>query len=150
FSDTTTAKEIALSQNNKGAEIVFHAAGGSGLGVFQGASEGGFYAIGCNSNQNHLDPDAIVASMMKRVDTASFEIVKSAMVTDDLNMGATTTLGISNDGCGYAVENSNMTYSEADLAIVDAIKAEIAAGNLVIPETMEEIETFLAENTYEG
>lgn len=150
YSDTTTAKEISLSQNNKGAEIVFHAAGGAGLGVFQGASEGGFYAIGCNSNQNHLDPDAIIASMIKRVDSATYEIVKAAIITDDLPMGETTIMGLANDGCDYSVELSNMGYADEDIAIVEELKAKIAAGELVIPQTMEEVEGFLAANTFEG
>ena len=65
FGDTTTAKEIAISQKNQGADIIFHAAGGAGLGVFDAAKEYDFYAIGCNSNQNTVNPEHIVASNFK-------------------------------------------------------------------------------------
>lgn len=150
FSDTTTAKEIALSQNNKGAEIVFHAAGGSGLGVFQAATEKGFYAIGCNSNQNAIDPDHIVASMIKKVDTAAFEIVKGAMVDNNLPVGKMEVLGVANNGCDYSVENSNVKLTEEDLATIESIKANIASGALIVPQVMEEVEGFIADNKFEG
>ena len=80
FGDTTTAKEIATTQKGKGYDIIFHAAGGSGLGVFTAAQESDFIAIGANSNQNIIDPDHIVASMLKRVDVAAYDIVKAALI----------------------------------------------------------------------
>jgi len=146
FSDTTTAKEIALTQFSKGADIVYHAAGGSGLGVFQAAAEQNFKAIGVNSNQNVLDPDHIVASMLKRVDTAAFEIVKAACVDGDLKVGSTTVLGVKDDGVGYTLEGSNIKVSEADVAIIEGLRAKIADGTLVIPTTLEEVDAFLAAN----
>jgi basic membrane protein A len=150
FSDTTTAKEIALSQNTKGADIIYHAAGGSGLGVFQAAKEKNFFAIGCNSNQNTIDPDHIVASMLKRVDTAAFQIVKSAIVNNSLITGSTTVLGIKDEGVGYTLESSNIKVSPDDLAVVESIREKIASGALTVPENMENIDGFLSANTFEG
>lgn len=146
FSDTTTAKEIALTQNSKGADIIYHAAGGSGLGVFQAAAEQNFKAIGVNSNQNVLDPDHIVASMLKRVDTAAFEIVKAACVDGNLAVGTTTVLGVKDDGVGYTLEGSNIKVSDEDVAIIEGLRAKIADGSLVIPTTLEEVDSFLAAN----
>lgn len=146
FSDTTTAKEIALTQFSKGADIIYHAAGGSGLGVFQAAAEQNFIAIGVNSNQNILDPDHIVASMLKRVDTAAFEIVKAACVDGNLAVGTTTVLGVKDDGVGYTLEGSNIKVSDADVAIVEDLRQKIADGSLVIPTTLEEVDPFLAAN----
>lgn len=150
FSDTTTAKEIALSQNNKGADIIYHAAGGSGLGVFQAAKEQNFFAIGCNSNQNIIDPEHIVTSMLKRVDTAAFQIVKSAVVDDNLVMGSVTVLGIKDEGVGYTLQGSSVAISDEDIAVVEAIREKIASGALVIPESMEDVDGFLSANQYEG
>lgn len=146
FSDTTTAKEIALTQFSKGADIVYHAAGGSGLGVFQAASEKNFKAIGCNSNQNTIDPDHIVASMLKRVDTAAYEIVKAACVDGNLAVGTTTVLGVKDDGVGYTLEGSNVKISDEDVAIVEGLRQQIADGTLVIPTTLEEVDAFVAAN----
>lgn len=149
FSDTSTAKEIALSQNNRGAGIVYHAAGGSGLGLFQAAAEGDFLAIGCNSNQNGIEPDHIVASMLKRVDTAAFEIVKAASIDGNLAVGTQVILGVEDDGVGYTLELSNVEVDPAHVEIVEDVYRKIAAGELVIPETVEEVEGFLAENSFE-
>ena len=146
FSDTTTAKEITLSQNTKGADIVYHAAGGSGLGVFQAAKEKNFFAIGCNSNQNIIDPDHIVASMLKRVDTAAFEIVKGAIVENKLASGAATILGIKDEGVGYTLEGSNIKISEDDVKLIESIREKIASGALVVPEKLEDVDAFLAAN----
>jgi basic membrane protein A len=146
FSDTTTAKEIALTQNSKGADIIYHAAGGSGLGVFQAAKEKNFMAIGVNSNQNILDPDHIVASMLKRVDTAAFEIVKAACVDSNLAVGTTIVLGVKDDGVGYTLDGSNIKVSDADVAVIESLKDKIKDGSLVIPTTVEEVDAFLKAN----
>ena len=146
FSDTTTAKEIALTQFSKGADIIYHAAGGSGLGVFQAAKEKNFKAIGVNSNQNIIDPDHIVASMLKRVDTAAYEIVKAACVDNNLAVGTTTVLGVKDDGVGYTLEGSNIKVSDADVAVIESLKEKIKSGSLVIPTTVDQVDAFLKAN----
>ena len=146
FSDTTTAKEIALTQFSKGGDIVYHAAGGSGLGVFQAAKEKDFTAIGVNSNQNMIDPDHIVASMLKRVDTAAYEIVKAACLDNNLAVGTTTVLGVKDDGVGYTFEGSNIVVSAEDIAVIEALKEKIRDGSLVIPTTVEEVAAFVEAN----
>lgn len=132
FGDTTTAKEIALSQFNDGSDIIYHAAGGSGLGVFTAAKEAGFMAIGCNSNQNIIDPDHIVASMLKRVDTAAFEIVKAAS-EGTLKVGEEVVLGLEQGGIGYTLEGSNITVSEDIVAQLEELEQKIISGEIEVP-----------------
>ena len=132
FGDTTTAKEIALSQFDDGSDIIYHAAGGSGLGVFTAAKEAGFMAIGCNSNQNVIDPDHIVASMLKRVDTAAFEIVKNA-AEGTLALGEEVVLGLEQGGIGYTLEGSNIQVSEDIVAQLTDLEAKVISGEIEVP-----------------
>ena len=175
FGDTTTAKEIAISQKNQGADIIFHAAGGAGLGVFDksdaaqsetiktkltvtapdgsqkvfdAAKEYDFYAIGCNSNQNTVNPEHIVASILKRVDTASYDIAKSAIIDKDLAVGTTVSLGLSDEGMDYTLEESKVPVSEEDIQILDEIKQKIVDGEIKVPSTIEDAKKFVKENQY--
>ena len=148
FSDTTTAREMAIAQNARGADIVFHAAGGSGMGVFAAARDMDFFAIGVNANQNHIDPDHIIASMLKRVDTAAFEAVRAAVVDRNPAVGTTIVLGLVEDGVGYTLEYSNISVSPSIVAVLEDLRARIISGELVVPETREEVASFLANNIF--
>ena len=132
FGDTTTCKEIALSQNNNGCDIIYQAAGGSGLGLFTAAAEADFLAIGCNSNQNTIDPDHIVASMLKRVDTAAYEIVKAAS-EGTLKLGEEVVLGLEQGGIGYTLEHSNIKVSEDIINKLSELEQKIISGEIQIP-----------------
>ncbi len=132
FGDTTTAKEIATTQKAKGYDIVFHAAGGSGLGVFQAAKEEGFIAIGANSNQNIIDPDHIVASMLKRVDVAAYDIVESSL-NDSLKIGEEMVLGLKDEGIDYTLEKSNIKVSEEIVKELETLKEQIISGEIEVP-----------------
>ena len=79
FNDPARGKEISLQQINRGADIIYHASGATGQGLFEAASEKKIFAIGVDSNQAELNPDApILTSMVKRVDNAVFQTIKSA------------------------------------------------------------------------
>lgn len=132
FGDTTTAKEIATTQKGKGYDIIFHAAGGSGLGVFAAAQESDFIAIGANSNQNIIDPDHIVASMLKRVDVAAYDIVKAAL-EGDLPVGSEMVLGLEDEGIGYTLDGSNIKVPEDVVEKLEEIKEKIIAGEIQVP-----------------
>lgn len=147
FSDITTAKEIALKQFSQGADIIYHAAGGSGLGLFQAAKEKNFYAIGVNSNQNVIDPDHIVASMLKRVDNAAYVIAES-LVNGNLATGGLSVLGLASDGIGYTVAESNVAVGSEILAAVEKIKEAIVSGELVVPDAHKDVASFLASNSF--
>ncbi|MDO5100994.1 MAG: BMP family ABC transporter substrate-binding protein [Eubacteriales bacterium] len=136
FSDTTTAKEIANSQFTKGTDIIYHAAGGSGLGVFTAAKESNFIAIGCNSNQNILDPDHIVASMLKRADTAAFDIVKN-MKDGKLKTGEVVVLGIADEGIGYTLEGSNIKIPDDIKKQLDDIQQKMMKGEIEVPDALK-------------
>lgn len=135
FGDTTTAKEIASSQFSKGCDIIFHAAGGSGLGVFTAAEELDFVAIGVNSNQNIIDPDHIVASMLKRVDTAAYDIVKST-VEEKLSLGEEKVLGLADEGVGYTLEESKIPVSDEIVAQLEELKIKIVSGEIEVPDVL--------------
>jgi basic membrane protein A len=144
FSDPTTAKEIALNMNQKGADIIYHAAGGSGLGVFEAAKQGNFMAIGVNSNQNGIAPDNIFASMLKRVDVAAFESVKS--VVDGTFKGGVQSLGLVQEGVGYSVEGSNIKVPEDIIKKVEELKQKIVNGEIKVPTDIPEVDAFLKAN----
>lgn len=102
FSDAQAGREAALSMYESGSDVVFHAAGATGQGVFQAAQETGRYAIGVDSDQSLTQPsyaDVILASMVKRVDTAVFEAVEST-AQGGFSGGSTVTLGLAEDGVG--------------------------------------------------
>lgn len=150
FGDTSTAKEIAISQYNQGADLIYHAAGGAGLGVFDAAKEYNFYAIGCNSNQNSINPDHIAASILKRVDTAAYSIAKSAAIDHNLAVGTTITLGLKDEGMDYTLEGSNVKISEEDKKVLDAVKQQIVDGKIIVPTTVEEAAEFVKANQYQA
>ncbi|WP_319758274.1 BMP family ABC transporter substrate-binding protein [uncultured Sphaerochaeta sp.] len=148
FSDITTAKEIALKQNSQGIDLIYHAAGGSGLGLFQAAKEKSFYAIGVNSNQNIIEPDHVVASMLKRVDNAAY-LIAEELKNGELVTGGLETLGLSSGGVDYTVEGSNIQLSQEIIDTVNEIKNAIIAGELDTPTNPEDVEPFLASNQYQ-
>ncbi|HHW06259.1 MAG TPA: BMP family ABC transporter substrate-binding protein [Clostridia bacterium] len=142
FSDPATAKEIALSMNSKGADIIYHAAGGSGLGVFEAAKTNNFLAIGCNSNQNGIAPDVIVASMLKKVDTATYEAVKSAY--EGTFKSGIYALGVKDEGIDYTIEGSSVEVPQSIIDKVEELKAQIKSGAIQVPTDIPEVEGFLA------
>ncbi len=100
FSDPGAGKEAAISMYDAGADIVYHAAGGTGIGVFQAAQEKGRYAIGVDAAQSRSEPkfaDVILASMVKRVNRAVFTSIKN-VANGTFRGGKTTTLGLKENG----------------------------------------------------
>lgn len=144
FDDITTAKEIANTMNAAGADVIYHAAGGAGLGVFQSAGELGYLAIGCNDNQNHINPDHIAASMLKRVDVVTQNIIRTACVDKTFQGGQTIEVGLSDEGIGYTFEDSNIKVSQEIVDQMEALKADIIGGKLTIPSDKSQIDGFLA------
>lgn len=144
FSDVTTAKEIALTMNGKGADIIYHAAGGAGMGVFQAAKQNNFLAIGVNSNQNIIDPDHIMASMLKRIDTAAYTVVKEA-VEGKLVTGSITELGLKDEGIGYTVEGTNIKISEDTIKKVEELKQKVISGEVKPPLSVDEVDGFIQQ-----
>ena len=138
FNAPDQAKEIALAMYEEGADIVYHAAGDSGAGLFQAAQEQSeatgtkVWAIGVDSDQYHTADagvrDYILTSMLKRVDGSIFEMVKSA-IKGTVQAGPTT-YDLSVDGVGYSTSGGFVDDIADQL---DAFKAQIVSGEVVVP-----------------
>ena len=141
FNDPGKGKEIALSQYADGADVIYHASGGTGLGLFQAAQEkgAGFWAIGVDSDQYELAPDNILTSMMKRVDVAVFETIKAAK--DGNFKSGVTVFGLKEDGVGLAPTTSNNTPQDV-IDQASALGERIVAGEFTVPTTDEELADF--------
>ncbi len=135
FNDPTTAKTIANTFTERGAEVIFHAAGASGMGVFQAAQEKGFVAIGVNLNQNGIAPDYIMASMLKKLDTCAYKAIAS--VVDDTYTGENQLLGLSDGGVDYTVEESNIQVPDEIIEELDEIKEGIVSGEIEVPSELD-------------
>ncbi len=141
FSDPGKGEEMATPQFQQGADIVFHAAGGTGLGVINAAKKLGKYAIGADIDQNYLAPDNVLTSAMKRVDIAVYNAIK--MVKDGTFKGGIYRYGIKEDGIGYAPSTAKMV-PENILRKVERLKEMIIDGRIVPPTTYEELSRFVA------
>ncbi len=132
WNDPVTAGELAQASMDGGSDIVYAAAGGSGLGVLQAMADAGKYSIGVDSNQNYLHPGSVLTSMLKRVDTAIITAFTEAGDDATFKPGLTI-LGLAEDGVGYAVDEHNASLVTAeDQAALDAIKAKIVAGEVEV------------------
>lgn len=133
FADPGKGRELAVSQNERGADIIYHAAGGTGLGVIDAAKANGFFAIGVDSDQDHLAPGTVLTSMIKRVDTAVFETIKS-LVEGNLE-GGIRSFGISEDGVGTSeFKYTKDIVPQSVLDAVEEAKAKIASGEIVVTD----------------
>jgi basic membrane protein A and related proteins len=130
WNDPARGGELAKSQFAKGADVVFAAAGGTGVGVYQAAKDGGKLAIGVDSNQNHLQPGTMLTSMLKRVDVAVLNVAKA-------HKPGITVLGLKEGGIDYAMDANNEKLVSADMKKkVDAAKADIISGKIKVADYM--------------
>ena len=105
WNDPTKGGELAQSQFDRGADVVYHAAGATGLGVIRAAADAKKLAIGVDSNQNGVAPGTVLTSMVKRVDVAAYETLKSAM--GGTFKAGVNVLGIAEGGVDWAVDEHN-------------------------------------------
>lgn len=131
FTDAAKGKAIANQMYNKGADIIFHAAGGVGDGVIEAAKEQNKYAIGVDRDQNYLAPDNVITSAMKRVDNAIFNIAKE-LDNGNFPGGQTVVYGLKEGGVDIAPTTSKHVPKEI-LDEVEKIKQDIIAGKIVVP-----------------
>ena len=130
WNDPARGGELAKAQFSKGADVVFAAAGGTGMGVYQAAKDGGKLAIGVDSNQNHLQSGTMLTSMLKRVDVAVYDVAKG-------HKPGITELGLKEGGIDYAMDTHNAKLVSADMKKkVDAAKAEIISGKIKVVDYM--------------
>ena len=138
FEDSAKGKEIALAQNQMGADVIYHAAGAVGVGLIQAAEEKGFWAIGVDKDQSDLAPENVLCSMIKRVDTATYSITK--LVKEGKFEGKIFVYDLKNDGVGYSDKAGNLTDELKNTA--DKYKKAIIDGKIVVPSTEEEFNAF--------
>ena len=129
WNDPVKGSELTKAQISQGADVVFAAAGGTGVGVLQTAADEGILSIGVDSNQNYMHPGKVLTSMMKRVDNAVYEAFSQgdALETGNFQMG------VANGGVGYALDEFNASLVSADMqSAVDAAAAAMTAGTLSV------------------
>lgn len=135
WQDPARGAELARSQFDRGADVVYAAAGSTGLGVLQAAADAKKLAIGVDSNQDHLHPGTMLTSMVKRVDLAVYQAFRSAK--DGTWKAGTRSLGVAEDGVGYTVDDDNAALVTPEMrAKADAARADIIAGKIAVPDQL--------------
>ena len=131
WNNPTKGGELARSQFDRGADVIYAAAGGTGTGVYQAAVDAGKLAIGVDSNQNYLHPGTMLTSMVKRVDVAvhkAWTDAKDGNWTSGLQV-----LGLAEDGVGWAVDEHNRDLITADMeARIEQARKDIIAGEITV------------------
>ncbi|MEM8839219.1 MAG: BMP family ABC transporter substrate-binding protein [Pseudomonadota bacterium] len=131
WNDPGKGAELTQSQIDRGADVVYHAAGGTGIGVIRAASDAGKLAIGVDANQNHVAPGTVLTSMLKRVDVAAYKTFKDAMAgefTADIQV-----LGIAEGGIGWALDEHNEPLITADMkSKLQAAEEAIVGGSVTV------------------
>lgn len=133
FNDPVRGKENAISQINLGADVIYHAAGGTGMGVISAAKEKGVFAIGVDSNQDAVEPGTVLTSMIKNVDVAVYDTVK-ALTEGKFNPGLVV-YGAKENGVGVTeFEFTKEIIGAEKLAKFEEIKAKLMAGEIKVSD----------------
>lgn len=135
WNDPVKGAELAKAQKAQGADVIYAAAGGTGVGVLQTAADEGILSIGVDSNQNYMHPGSVLTSMLKRVDNAVYEAFKEGEgLTPGINV-----MGLANDGVGYAMDEHNAALVTPEMqAQVDAAAEKIKSGELAVHDYMSD------------
>ena len=134
FRNPGRGKELALSQYQQGVNIIYHASGSTGLGVFEAARAMNKFGIGVDADQYNEAPGRVLTSMVKRVDNAVFEAIRR--VKEKRFAGGIYQFGLAEDGVGYIYDAHNKALIPDDVrARIEALRADIIAGRIVVPST---------------
>lgn len=136
FADSATGKTMANTAITNGADIVFQAAGATGLGVIEACQEAGVYAIGVDSDQSSIAPKTVLTSAMKRVDNAVYDAVQELI--DDKLEGGVQTFDLAAGGVDIAP--SQDLISDDVIKAVDEVKEKIISGDVVVPDNKDDFE----------
>ncbi len=128
WNDPVKGSELTKAQISQGADVVYAAAGGTGVGVLQTAADEGILSIGVDSNQNHLHPGKVLTSMLKRVDVAVYDAMKAGA---DLETGVVVSLGLAEEGVGFAMDENNASLVTEEMAA----KVNMARDRIIAGET---------------
>jgi basic membrane protein A and related proteins len=136
WQDPARGAELARSQFDRGADIVYAAAGSTGLGVLQAAADAKKLAIGVDSNQDHLHPGTMLTSMVKRVDLAVYQAFRSAK--DGGWQAGIRSLGVAEDGVGFTLDEYNDALVTPTMrAKAEAARVDIVAGKIAVPDKLQ-------------
>lgn len=131
FNDPVKGKENALSLIKQGADVVYHAAGGTGMGVIEACKESGVYAIGVDSNQDYIAKGTVLTSMIKKVDNAVFMTIED--VINGEFEGGVKSFGLAEKGVGVTdFEYTKDELPKGTLEQIEIIKEKIINGDIVI------------------
>lgn len=137
FADTAAGKTAANNMVAQGADVIYHAAGGTGLGVIDACKEAGIWAIGVDSDQSPIAPQTILTSAMKRVDNSVYDVTKE-LVDGALKAGVKT-YSLADEGVDIAPTTDNI--DPAVLTEIQDVKKKIIDGSIVVPKTKDEFES---------
>ena len=133
WNDPVPGGELAKAQKSQGADVIYAAAGGTGIGVLQAAADEGILSIGVDSNQNHLHPGKVLTSVVKRVDNAVYDAFKAG---DAVEPG-TKVWDVKSDGVVVSVDDNNKPLITPEMtAAVDDARTKIAAGEIAVHDYM--------------
>ena len=137
WNDPVRGGELTKNQIDQGADVIYAAAGATGLGVLQTAADNGKLSIGVDSNQNYLHPGSVLTSMVKRVDLAVYNAYSDAK-GDKFSAGVQA-LGVKEDGVAYALDEHNAKLVTDEMkAAVEKAKADIIAGTVKVHDYMSD------------
>lgn len=137
WNDPVKGAELAKSQFDRGADVVYHAAGGTGIGVLQAAADAGKLGIGVDSNQNGMHPGSVLTSMLKRVDNAVYNAFMD--VKNDKWSAGFNILDLKAGGVGYAMDDNNAKLVSPDMkAAVEKAEADITSGSVKVHDYMSD------------
>ena len=130
WNDPVKGSELTKAQISQGADVVYAAAGGTGVGVLQTAADEDILSIGVDSNQNHLHPGKVLTSMLKRVDVAVYDSMKAG---ESIETGKGIVLGLAEDGVGAAMDENNAELVNDEMkAAVDEARQKIIDGEIEV------------------
>ncbi len=133
WGDPTKGGELARSQFGRGADVVFHAAGATGIGVMQAAQDAGMLSIGCDSNQDYLHPGSVLTSAVKRVDVAVYKAFSDAR--SGTWRAGQVALGLAENGVDYSYDEYNRGILTPTMKQrLDQARADIVAGRIKVSE----------------
>jgi basic membrane protein A len=137
WNDPVKGGELAKSQIDRGADVIYHAAGGTGVGVLRATADAGKLGIGVDSNQNGLHPGKILTSMVKRVDVATYNAFDQAK--KGTFKAGVSNLGLAEDGVAWALDDNNKSLITADMkAAADKAAADIKSGAIKVHDYMSD------------
>jgi basic membrane protein A and related proteins len=137
WNDPVKGGELAKSQIDRGADVIYHAAGGTGVGVMRAAADAGKLGIGVDSNQNGMHPGKILTSMVKRVDVATYNAFDQAK--KGTFKAGVSNLGLAEDGVAWALDDNNKSLITADMkTAADKAAADIKSGSIKVHDYMSD------------